>query len=41
MTRPYSIAIKQGIIERLTGKDAVSANQLAKETGIRQQNLSR
>ena len=40
MTRPYSIAFKQ-IIERLTGKDAVSANQLAKETGIRQQNLSR
>jgi hypothetical protein len=29
------------MIERLTGKDAVSANQLSKETGVRQQNLSR
>ncbi len=27
MTRPYSIAFKQKMIERLTGKDAVSANQ--------------
>lgn len=41
MTRPYSIAFKQKMIERLTGRNAVSANQLAKETGIRQQNLSR
>ena len=41
MTRPYSIAFKQKMIERLTGKDAVSANQLAIETGIRQQNISR
>ena len=41
MTRPYSVAFKQKMIERLTGKDAVSANQLAEETGIRQQNLSR
>lgn len=41
MTRPYSIAFKQKMIERLTGQHAVSANQLAKETGIRQQNLSR
>jgi transposase-like protein len=41
MTRPYSVAFKQKMIERLTGKDAVSANRLAKETGIRQQNLSR
>ncbi|MFV1991324.1 MAG: hypothetical protein ACC652_11355 [Acidimicrobiales bacterium] len=41
MTRPYSIAFKQKMIERLTGKYAVSANQLANETGIRQQNLSR
>jgi ribonuclease P protein component len=29
------------MIERLTGKNAVSASQLARETGIRQQNLSR
>ena len=33
MTRPYSVAFKQKMIERLTGKDAVSANQLARETG--------
>jgi hypothetical protein len=41
MTRPYSIAFKQKMINRLTGRDAVSAHQLAKDTGIRQQNLSR
>ncbi len=29
------------MIERLTGKDAVSANQLSEETGVRQQNLAR
>lgn len=29
------------MIERLTGKQAVSASELARETGIRQQNLSR
>jgi transposase len=41
MTRAYSVAFKQKMIERLTGKDAVSANQLSKETDVRQQNLSR
>jgi transposase len=41
MTRPYSLAFKQKMIQRLTGKDAVSALQLARETGVRQQNLSR
>lgn len=41
MTRPYSLAFKQKMIQRLTGKDAVSASRLARETGIRQQNLSR
>jgi transposase len=41
MTRPYSVAFKQKMVQRLTGKDAVSATQLARETGIRQQNLSR
>jgi len=41
MTRAYSVAFKQKMIERLTGKDAMSANQLSKETGVRQQNLSR
>jgi transposase len=29
------------MVNRLIGKDAVSANQLAHETGVRQQNLSR
>ena len=29
------------MVERLIGKDAVSAIQLARETGIRQQSLSR
>lgn len=41
MTRPYSLAFKQKMIERLTGKDALSALQLSRETGVRQQNLSR
>lgn len=41
MTRPYSVAFKQKMIQRLTGKDAVSALQLSRETGVRQQNLSR
>ena len=41
MTRPYSIALKQKLIARLTGVNAVSAAQLARETGITQQNLSR
>ena len=41
MTRPYSIAFKQKMVDRLTGKNALSAVQLARESGIRQQNLSR
>jgi hypothetical protein len=41
MTRPYSIAFKQKMVQRLTGRNAVSATQLARETGVRQQNLSR
>jgi transposase len=41
MTRPYSIAIKQKMVERLIGKDAMSAIQLSRETGIRQQSFSR
>jgi hypothetical protein len=41
MTRPYSLAFKQKMLERLTGRDAVSARQLSLETGVRQQNLSR
>jgi hypothetical protein len=41
MTKPFSVAFKQKMVQRLTGKDAVSATQLARETGVRQQNLSR
>lgn len=41
MTKPYSVAFKQKMVQRLTGKNAVSATQLAREMGIRQQNLSR
>ena len=41
MTRPYSLAFKQKMVERLTGKDALTASQLARETGLRQQSLSR
>jgi transposase len=41
MTRPYSVAFKQKMIQRLTGKGALSASQLARRTGVRQQNLSR
>ena len=41
MTRPYSLAFKQKIVERLIGKHAQSASQLAKETGLKQQSLSR
>jgi len=29
------------MVERLIGKDAISAVQLSRETGVRQQNLSR
>jgi transposase len=35
------VAFKQKMVQRLTGKSAVSASQLARETGVRQQNLSR
>ena len=41
MTKPFSLAFKQKMIARLTGKDAVSARQLALESGLRQQTLSR
>jgi transposase-like protein len=41
MTKAYSIAFKQKMVERLTGKNAVNSSQLAREIGIRQQNLSR
>jgi transposase len=41
MTRPYSLAFKQKMVERLTGKNASNQSQLARETGVRQQNLCR
>jgi len=41
MAKPFSVAFKQKMVQRLTGKHAVSALQLARETGVRQQNLSR
>jgi hypothetical protein len=41
MTKPFSLAFKQKMVERLTGKNPVSATQLARETGISQQNLCR
>lgn len=41
MTKPFSVAFKQKMVHRLTGKNAVSASQLAREMGVRQQNLSR
>ena len=41
MTRPFSLAYKQKMLDRLTGKNAVSACQLSRETGLPQQTLSR
>lgn len=41
MTRAFSLAFKQKMIERLTGKNAVNLSQLAREVGVRQQNLPR
>jgi transposase-like protein len=41
VTRPFSPAFKQKMVARVTGGDAVSARQLASETGLRQQTLSR
>ena len=41
MTKPFSPAFKKKMVARLIGKDAVSARQLAVETGLRQQTLSR
>jgi transposase-like protein len=41
MTKHYSVAFKQKMVQRLTGRNAVSARQLARETGVRAQNLSR
>jgi len=41
MTKPFSLAFKQKMVQRLTGKNAVSALQLSREIGVTQQSLSR
>lgn len=41
MSKPFSVAFKQKMVRRLTGKNAVSAMALGRETGISPQNLSR
>ena len=41
MTKPFSVAFKQKMVQRLTGNNALSASQLAREAGVRQENLSR
>jgi transposase len=41
MTKPFSVAFKQKMIERLVGKNAVSARQLSREVGVSQETLSR
>jgi hypothetical protein len=41
MTRPYFIAFKKKMVQRPPGKDAISVSRLARETRVRQQNLSR
>jgi transposase-like protein len=41
VTRPFSLAFKQKMVEQLTGKDAASARSLARDTGISQETLSR
>jgi transposase len=41
MTKPFSVAFRQKMVDRLTGSDAVSARQLGLETGLPQQTLSR
>jgi hypothetical protein len=37
----YSVGFKQKMVQRLTGKQAVSALQLSREIGVSQQSLSR
>ena len=41
VTRPFSEAFKQKMVERLSGRDAVSARQLSRDLGIPQDTLSR
>lgn len=41
MTKPFSLAFKEKMVERLSGKDAVSAQRLSAEVGVPQGTLSR
>jgi transposase len=41
VSKPFSVAFKQKMVQRLTGKNAVSATKLGRETGIGQPTLSR
>jgi transposase-like protein len=41
MRKPYSLAFKAKLLERLTGPNAISAHRLSKETSVSQQTLSR
>lgn len=41
MAKPYSVAFKRKMVERLVGRHAVSACELARETGVSQEALSR
>jgi hypothetical protein len=40
MTRHFACYLKQKMVERVSGTNAMSAAELAKQTGITQQNLS-
>lgn len=41
MTKPFSLAFKKRMVQKLTGKEALSARQLARDTGVSQETLSR
>jgi transposase len=41
VARPYSVAFKKKMVGRLVGRQAVSACELARETGVSQEALSR
>ena len=41
MAKPFSLAFKQKMIERMSGVDAESARKVSRDTGVSQQTLSR
>ena len=41
MTKPFSPAFKGKMVQRLIGKDAISARKLEREIGVPQTTLSR